>query len=325
MNKIGIDIMGGDNAPHAPLNAAVKYAKDFKNIQIHAYGTVDAFGNKAYPENFIQHIVTEVITNEEEPAMAVRRKKDSSIVVGAKDLKEKKIDAFLSSGSTGALVAAGVFIVKRIEGIERPALPTFIPSPVKNTPSIFLDMGANIDCRVNHLVDYAHIANVYAQTMFGINEPKIALLNIGTEAKKGTQLYQDTYKELMADETVNFVGNIEPRDLLNTKNDIIVMDGFTGNMVLKTVEGNLSFFGSSLKEIYMSSILTKISALFVKKKLDKFKKQFDYTEIGGTPIFGIQELVIKAHGSSNEHALFNAIDKANIMIDRDFISQIKEG
>ncbi|MGL5021641.1 MAG: phosphate acyltransferase PlsX [Mycoplasmatales bacterium] len=324
MNKIGIDIMGGDNAPIAPMNAAIKFANDNKDIEIHGYGTKEVFENIQLPLNFIKCIITEVITNDEEPAMAVRRKKDSSITKGAKDLKEGKINAFLSSGSTGALVAAGVFIAKRIEGIERPALPTFISSPIKGTLSIFLDMGANIECKPQHLVDYANMANIYAKTMFDIKEPKIALLNIGTEAKKGNQLYQETYKALEL-ENLNFVGNLEPRDLLTTTNDIVVMDGFTGNMVLKTVEGNLSFFGNSLKQIYMTNIFTKISALFVKKKLDVFKKQFDYTEIGGTPIFGIQELIIKAHGSSNELALYNAIVKANDMIDRDFISQIKKG
>ncbi len=323
MYKIGFDLMGGDYAPTGPMEAALKYAKENQENQLFLYGLADCFENLELPSNITPVIVTQVIENNDEPALAIRRKKDSSIVVGSKALKNNEIDAFISSGSTGALVAAGVFIAKRIPGIERPALPGFFPSPNKSTPTIFLDIGANIETKPNHLVDYSKLASLYAKLIYGIDNPKVALLNIGTEEKKGTQLYQETYQLLKEEATVNFVGNMEPRDILTTSNDIVVMDGFTGNMVLKTVEGNLSFFSKTLKDIFKSSPISIVAALLVKGKLSNFKKDFDYTKVGGTPIFGIEKLIIKAHGSSDSAALYNAIKKSEIMIEKDFAKAAK--
>lgn len=321
--RIAIDINGGDHAPVAPMQAALKYANDFPNMEVHIIGLENDLDVEV-PKNVVKHPTTQVITNEEEPASALRQKKDSSIVVGANLLKNNEIDAFLSSGSTGAQVAAATLIVRRIKGISRPALPGFLPSPGKKTPKIILDIGANIETKPEHLHEYAQIADVYAKTMFDIKSPKVALLNIGTEEKKGTELYRETYKLLKEDEVLNFVGNIEARDIIQSDADIIVMDGFVGNMVLKTLEGNLSFFKHSLEGVFKKSILTKLSYLFVRKGLNDFANGFDYTEIGGTPIFGVQKLMIKAHGSSNEKALYNALKKAGEMAEKDFISKIGE-
>lgn len=323
MKKIAIDINGGDFAPVAPLNAAIKYAKDFPNTEVHIIG-LEKDMDVELPKNVVKHITTQVITNEEEPARALRAKKDSSIVVGANLLKTDEIDAFLSSGSTGAQVAAATLIVRRIPGISRPALPGFLPGAGRKYPRIILDIGANIEAKPEHLHEYAQIANVYFQTMYGVKTPKVALLNIGTEEKKGTELYKETFQLLKADETLDFIGNVEARDVMTSEADIVVMDGFVGNMVLKNLEGNLMLFKNSLEGIFKKSIFTKLAYLVVRGGLNDFADQFDYTEIGGTPIFGVQKLMIKAHGSSNELALYNALKKAEEMAEKDFISQIGE-
>ncbi len=323
--KIGIDIMGGDNAPKAPINAALKYAKDFSNCELVLYGNqqyLDEIENK--PSNVSFCYTTEVIEVCDDPALSIRRKKDSSLVVGAKALANKEIDAFISAGSTGAIVSAGFFIVKRLKGVERPSLPGIFPINGGEKHAILLDVGANSEAKPNHLHDQAKLASIYMSKVYKIKSPNVKLLNIGEEASKGNDLYKETYELLKNDDNLNFTGNIEPRYIFNTEADVIVVDGFTGNMVLKTLEGTVSLFSGSLKEIFKSNILTMLAYLPIKGKMNDFKKNLDYKEIGGTPLFGVNELLIKAHGSSNEKALYNAIGQGCKLVDEKFIEDIKK-
>lgn len=323
--KIGLDIMGGDNAPSAPIAAATKYAQEFNQHHIYLYGSkeaLDLVDDKI--ENIIKVVTTEVIEVCDDPALSIRRKKDSSLVVGSRALANKEIDAFISAGSTGAIVSAGFFIVKRIKGIERPALPGIFPINNGTKKAIILDVGANSETKPVHMLDQAKLASIYMKEIYGVTSPNVKLLNIGEEASKGTELYKQTYELLENEQTINFTGNIEPRYIFNTEADVIVVDGFTGNMVLKTLEGTSKLYSTSLREIFSSSILTKLSYLSIKSKMDKFKKNLDYKEIGGTPLFGVNEILIKAHGSSNDKALYNALKQGVVMYEQDYINKIKK-
>ncbi len=324
--KIGIDIMGGDLAPHAPMDAALKYAVDNKDDEVFVFGSEDVLKDFADGINNIKKVyTTEVINVCDDPAMSIRRKKDSSLVVGAKQLANKEIDAFVSAGSTGAIVSAGYFIVKRIEGVERPALPGLFPTNNGEKTAMILDVGANADAKADHLHTQAKLGLTYMKEVYKIDAPKVALLNIGAEEKKGTDLYKETYSLLSSDDKINFIGNIEARDIFNSEADVIVVDGFTGNMVLKSIEGTAKLFGDGLKSVYKSSIITKLAYLPIKSKLSKFKKNLDYKEIGGTPLFGIKEVLIKAHGSSNDFALYNALKQAKKMKEVDVIDKTQLG
>lgn len=324
MHKIGFDLMGGDNAPMANIAAAHSFLKSNKSGELFLFGTEEhkhLFADNAR----VSYITTsEVIKSDEEPVFAIRRKKDSSLVVGAKYLNEKKIDCFISAGSTAAIIASGVFIVRRIEGIERPAITGLLPSSTKAKPTLLLDLGANVEPKTSHMMQYAMIANIYMRDVLKVSEPKIALLNIGTESNKGTTLLKETYSNL-EQSNFNFVGNIEAREVLTTSADIILMDGLSGNVMLKTLEGSVAFFNTSLKEIFKANALTLLAAILVKSKLMNFKKQLDYKEIGATPVFGVDGLLLKAHGSSDEKAFLSALNNVDAIIESDFINKVKRG
>ncbi len=324
--KIGFDVFGGDNSPSANINAANRFAADFPEIELVLFGKEEVINESINQDlkNITVVNAPDKILGEDEPTMAIRRKKQSSIVVGANALKKDEIDCFVSAGNTGALVAAGVFIVKRIDGVDRPALPGIMPSKENKDGVLLLDLGANIDAKPEQLVQYAKMAKVYKEQVLNCKNPKIALLNIGSEPTKGTELYREAYQQL-SESDLNFTGNIEPRYILNTDNDIIVMDGFAGNMVLKTLEGSMSFMKSTLKEVFLSSLKTKIGALLIKGKFDNVKKQMDYHEVGGTPILGLNKLMVKAHGSSSENTFYNALIAARKMVDANMLEEIKKG
>ncbi len=326
MIKIGFDVFGGDNSPAAPIAAATKFAKKNKDIEIVLYGNQEIINREL--DSSISNIkivnATEKIEGNDDPTMAIRKKKNSSIVIGAKALKNDEIDCFLSAGNTGALVAAGVFVVRRLKGIDRPALPGFLPSKNKNTPTLLLDLGANVDAKPEHLMQYAKLATIYLQSVSAIDNPKVSLLNIGEEENKGTDLYKTTHK-LLLESDLNFAGNMEAREILTTNTDIILMDGFVGNMILKSLEGAIGFFNQSLKEVFLANFKTKIGALLVKSKLKQVGKQMDYKEIGATPILGLDKLMLKAHGSSDEKAFYSALVSAKKMIEADLMTSIKKG
>lgn len=318
---IALDGMGGDHAPGEIIDGAVKSLLEFEDIHIHIYGDEDKMSPfmKQHDRLTVIHC-TEKIEAEDEPVRAIRRKKDASMVRMAQSVKDGESDACVSAGNTGALMAAGLFIVGRIDGIDRPALSPTLPT-INGQGFVFLDVGANADAKPDHLRQYAIMGSIYAQKVRGIENPRVGLLNIGTEEGKGNELTKSAYT-LLSDAPINFIGNVESRDLLSGVADVVVSDGFTGNMVLKTIEGTAAGFFTMLKEVYGSSLKSKLSAAMVKDDLRGLKKKMDYTEYGGAGLFGLNSPVIKAHGSSNANAIFNAIRQARTMVQYDVCGTI---
>ncbi|WP_025785094.1 phosphate acyltransferase PlsX [Sporosarcina sp. D27] len=321
--KIAVDAMGGDHAPKEIIAGVMQSLQEYNDIHIQLFGDEEKM--KPYltaHDRLTVYPCSEVITSDDEPVRAVRRKKDASMVRMAKAVNDGEADACVSAGNTGALMAAGLFIVGRIDGIERPALAPTLPT-IGGEGFVLLDVGANADAKPSQLVQYAIMGSIYAEKVRGIQNPRVGLLNIGTEAGKGNDLTKATYDELMK-APLNFIGNIEARDLLTGTTDVAVTDGFTGNMVLKTIEGTASGLFSMIKDVFASSIKTKISAALVKDDLRGLKKQMDYTEYGGAGLFGLNAPVIKAHGSSNANAVKNAIRQARIMAEHHVSETIRE-
>lgn len=323
--KIVVDAFGGDNAPLEILKGAALAHKEY-GVEIILTGD-SAIIEKCMSDNgissdgiTIEH-APDVITMHDEPTSILRQNKNSSMAVAFNVLNEGRADAFVSAGSTGAVVVGGTLIIKRIKGIKRPALASMIPS--KDKPFLMLDIGANADCRPEMLAQFGIMAHVYLTGVEGINNPKIALLNIGTEDTKGDELRKQTY-ELLSKEPINFVGNIESREICNGKVDAVVADGFTGNITLKLIEGVASTLFSLLKRVFYKNIITKISTLALKKGLYSLKSKMDYTEVGGALLLGVQKPVIKAHGSSNAKAIKNAIRQAMIFAENSIVSQISD-
>ncbi|WP_433749643.1 phosphate acyltransferase PlsX [Falsibacillus pallidus] len=311
--RIAIDAMGGDNAPNEIVLGAVKAAREFNDLNITLYGNENEISKYISKEDRVEIIhAEEVILGTDEPVRAVRRKKNSSMVMMAQAVADGYADACVSAGNTGALMAAGLFIVGRIEGIERPALAPTLPT-LDGKGFVMLDLGANADAKAEHLLQYAIMGSIYAEKVRGIPNPRVGLLNIGTEEKKGNDLTKEAFK-LIKESGVNFVGNVESRDLLQGPADVVVTDGFTGNMVLKTIEGTAMSVFSMLKETLMSNMKTKLAAGLIKSDLMKIKGKMDYSEYGGAALFGLNAPVVKAHGSSNETAFYNAVKQTKEMI-----------
>ncbi|MCE4956781.1 phosphate acyltransferase PlsX [Macrococcoides caseolyticum] len=321
MIKIAVDLMGGDNAPEIVLDAIEMFLSQYEDVEIQGYG-LEAY-NKINHERYQFFPCTEQITMEDEPVRSVRRKKDASMVRAAEAVKLKNADACVSAGNTGALMSAGLFVVGRIKGVERPALAMTLPT-IDNKGFILLDMGANADAKPEHLVQYAKMANVYAKANRKIKQPTIGLANIGTEDKKGNTLTKETFALLKEESSLNFIGNIEPKTLLNHSADIVVTDGFTGNIILKTLEGTATNIFKMLKSTLMGSTKNKIAASFIKKDLSALKDKMDYSEYGGAVLFGVNGLVIKAHGSSDKTAFFNALRQARIAIEEDVVATLSK-
>jgi phosphate acyltransferase len=320
--KIAIDAMGGDHAPKEIVLGALKAIDTYSDVEITLVGDENKINPYLKDRNRISIIHTEeVITGTDEPVRAVRRKKNASMVLAAKEVAEGRADACISAGNTGALMAAGLFIVGRIEGIERPALSPTLPT-IGGEGFVLLDVGANADAKPEHLVQYALMGSIYSQKVRGIDHPRVGLLNIGTEANKGNELTKHTY-EMLKKADVNFIGNIEARDLLNGVADVAVTDGFTGNMVLKTIEGTALSIFKMLKSALMSNLKSKLAAAVLKPNLLKLKTQMDYSEYGGAGLFGLKAPVIKAHGSSDAKAIFSAIRQTREMIEHQVIGTIQ--
>jgi phosphate acyltransferase len=320
--KLAVDAMGGDHAPKEIVLGVDKALKEFQDIEILLYGDEAEISQYITPGERLNIIHTdEMITGTDEPVRAVRRKKNASMVLMAQAVADGKADACISAGNTGALMTAGLFIVGRIEGVERPALAPTLPT-LDGKGFLMLDMGANVDAKPEHLVQYAIMGSIYAEKVRGIKNPKVGLLNIGSESKKGNELTKKTFG-LLSDTNIHFIGNVESRDLLDGAADVVVTDGFTGNMVLKTIEGTALSIFSMLKKTLTSSFKTKMAAGLIKNDLKDLKNMLDYSEYGGAGLFGLNAPVIKAHGSSNENALFNAIRQAKTMVENDVSNTIK--
>ncbi|ANB59561.1 phosphate acyltransferase PlsX [Anoxybacteroides amylolyticum] len=311
--KIAIDAMGGDHAPKEIVLGAVKAVQHFSDLEITLFGKEEVVRPFLPETDRIQLVHTEeVIEATDEPVRAVRRKKQASMVLMAEEVKQGRAHACISAGNTGALMAAGLFIVGRIGGIERPALAPTLPT-LDGKGFVFLDVGANVDARPEHLLQYALMGSIYAEKARGIAKPRVGLLNVGTEDQKGNDLAKRAF-QLMQSANIHFVGNVEARDLLEGVADVVVTDGFTGNVALKTIEGTAISMFTMLKEALTSSFSSKLAAAVLKPKLLDIKKKMDYSEYGGAALFGLNAPVIKAHGSSDANAIFHAIRQAREMV-----------
>ena len=322
--KIVIDAMGGDHAPQSVVEGAMLAIESLDQIEeITLVGDQDKIKPFLTNETKISIIhTTEVISADDEPVRAVRRKKDASLVLMAKEVKEGRADACLSAGNTGALMSAGLFQVGRIKGIERPALSPTLPT-IDEKGFVFLDVGANVDAKPKQLLQYGIMGSIYSEKVRGIKNPKVGLLNVGTEAGKGHELTRQAY-DLLSEAPLNFIGNVEARDLFEGVADVVVTDGYSGNVALKTIEGTAQLMFSLLKETFMASLKTKLAASVLKKDLKQLKNKLDYSEYGGAGLFGLAAPVIKAHGSSNGRAIYNAIKQASHMVENKVTAVIEE-
>jgi len=323
--KIIVDGMGGDNAPQDIVQGAVQAVNEF-HIDIIIVGKEKVIEKELdkynYPNERIEVLdAQDIITNEDDPAMAIRRKKDSSMVVGLRALKEGIGDGFVSAGNTGALLAGGMLIVKRIKGVDRAALASVYPN--LNSISLLVDAGANVDSKPDYLRQFALMGSIYMENVMAINNPKVGLVNIGAEEGKGNQLVKEAYY-LLKDANINFIGNLEGRDLPQGEADVIVCDGFAGNIVLKTTEGVAISLFSQLKEVLTSNIKSKLGAILLQSELKSLKSQLDYREYGGAPLLGTQKPIVKAHGSSDAYAIKNAIGQMISFINKDVINIISK-
>lgn len=319
--KVIIDMYGGDNAPKAPILGAAMAAKEL-GVEIVAVGN-EAEMRKICEENDISGFefidAPMVMPVCAEPTEVMKSYKESSLAVGLRALADGRGDAFVSAGSTGAIVVGATLIVKRIKGIKRAALASVIPGLDRSY--MLLDLGANVECRPEMLCQFASMGSIYMNKLEGVESPEVGLINIGAEESKGGELQKEAYK-LLKESDLNFIGNVEPRDLPKGVCDVAVADGWTGNIVLKLTEGLVSAFGKKLKGVMMSSLLTKLGALTMKGALTDFKKSMDYTERGGAPLLGIAKPVIKAHGSSDPKAFMNAVRQAKAFYEQDVVGNI---
>lgn len=322
---IAVDGMGGDNSPSEVVKGCIDAINEY-NVNIIITGAEDKIRDEAKKYNFDKdklEIVDakEVITNNEHPVMAIRKKKESSLYKALKLVKDGKADGIISAGSTGALMAGATFIIGRIKGIDRVALSPIMPG--KNSPFMVSDSGANVDCKPQYLLQFALMGKIYFENILGVKNPSIGLVNIGAEKEKGNELTKAAY-QLLKETDFNFVGNVEPREVSSGDVNVLVCDGFVGNTILKMYEGVAANIFEMLKSEIMSSTKAKIGALLMKDVFGDFKKKFDYTEYGGSPFLGANGIVIKAHGSSNAKAFKNAIRQTKICYDNGIIDKISK-
>ena len=332
--KIILDAMGGDHAPEAPVMGAIQAAKDF-NAQITLVGKGDQIlevmrknGINDLPAGMEIANADEVVDMHDDPANVIRKKKNSSMVIGLRMVADGEGDAFVSAGSTGALLSGATLIVKRVKGIRRAAMGPVMPNKAGGK-TVILDCGANAECTPEFLLQFGLVGSLYAKKYLGVENPKVGLLNIGTEDSKGTPLQKEAYVLLTGaakQGILNFVGNVEARDVPLGAVDVVVCDGFAGNVLLKTIEGTAMFMGSLMKhKIFKRNIFSVIGYLFCKPGVDEVMKMMDYREIGGTQFLGIKNPVIKAHGSSDALAFCNAVRQAMDAASSDISEELEMG
>ncbi|MGX0345128.1 phosphate acyltransferase [Staphylococcus cohnii] len=321
MVKIAIDMMGGDDAPGIILEAVEKAVNDFKDLEIILFGDQNKC-NINHGRVEVRHC-TEAITMEDEPVRAIKRKKNSSMVRMAEAVKSGEADGCVSAGNTGALMSAGLFIVGRIKGVERPALVLTLPT-VSGKGFVFMDVGANADAKAEHLLQYAQLGNIYAQKIRNIEQPSVALLNIGTEAAKGNTLTKKAFNLMEEQQEFHFAGNVEAKVLMDDAADVVVTDGYTGNMILKNLEGVAKSIGKMLKTTLLSNFKNKLAALVLRKDLNELTTKMDYAEYGGSVLLGLNGIVVKAHGSSNAKAFYSAIRQAKVAGELNIVDTMRE-
>lgn len=325
MKKIAVDAMGGDNAPQAIVEGVNQALADFSDIEIQLYGDEAKIKTYLKANDRVSIIHTdEKINSDDEPVKAIRKKKQASMVLGAQAVKDGKADAVLSAGNTGALLAAGLLVVGRIKNIDRPGLMSSLPT-IDGKGFNMLDLGANAENTAHHLHQYAILGSFYAKNVRGVAHPRIGLLNNGTETTKGDPLRKETFALLAADESLNFIGNIEARDLMNGVADVVVTDGFTGNAVLKSIEGTALGIMEQLKtSIKQAGLRAKLGALLLKNSLYDLKDSLDYSGAGGAVLFGLKAPVVKCHGSSDAKSVYYTIKQIRIMLETDVVGQLVE-
>ena len=323
--KIAIDAMGGDNAPLEIVKGVHLAAKKHSSIELYLIGDEEAITGilNSYEKLDNIHIVhtNQVITMNDEPMLIMKEKSECSMAKGLKMLKENEVDGFISAGSTGALHSGSTLIVRKIKGIRRSAIATIIPF---ENPILLLDSGANPTVTADILNQWAILGATYMNKMLGVANARVGLLNNGTEEHKGTPVIQEAYQLLKENNIINFVGNVESRELPNSPCDVLLTDGFTGNITLKLLEGMAKFFFGSLKRIYKKNVKTKMSFVLVKNDLKSLKNSFDASKYGGAPLLGLSKPVIKAHGSSNAFDIDNAIRQTKEFIEAKIIDQVSE-
>lgn len=324
--RIAVDAFGGDNSPDEIIKGSVM-AASHADCEIILVGDENIIKNKLEEfgysgDKITVHHASEVIDGEDSPVEAVRHKRDSSMVVALKLCKNKEADAVVSAGNTGAYFAGAFRTLGRIKGIKRPALTAFMPT-VNKTKSVMMDVGANADCKPENLEQFGQMGSLYAEKILGIENPKVYLVNIGTEEHKGNDLSQKAYVMLKENQNINFCGNIESRELTSGIADVIVCDGFTGNVIIKSIEGTASALFGLIKKSFMKNFATKLSALMMKPHISELKSMLDYSEYGGVPLLGIDGVVIKAHGSSDAKAFENAIKSAIVFSETGLNDELK--
>ena len=326
--RIAIDGMGGDNAPQAVVDGVIKAINEYSDLEFYITGPEEIIKEELHKQNYEGDKITvvnatEVISNNEHPARAIKRKKDSSLCKALELVKEKTCDAVISAGSTGAFLTGCTLIVGRIKGVKRPALTPIMPG--KNGPFMIVDAGANVDCKPEYLVQFAYMGKEYYKGVLKGENPSIGLVNIGSEEEKGNDLTKNTHKLLKEEENLNFIGNIEPRDITTGNTNVLVCDGFVGNTILKMYEGTAStVLKIIVEEILSSGAKAKIGAFLLKPVFKSIKKKFDYKEYGGAPFLGVDGICIKAHGSSDGKAIKNAIRQSKEFHDNKVLDKIKE-
>ena len=324
--RIAIDGMGGDNAPEEIVKGCVEAAREISD-ELYIVGIEEAIRKelkkyRVVPDNIKIVNATQVITGEDSPVKAVRKKKDSSLVKSILLVKEGKCDVAVSAGNTGALMAGALLMLGRIRGIERPAIGTVYPQ-VDGRLTFLADAGANPECKPSQLLQFALMGSIYMQKVLDVEEPKVGLVNIGTEDHKGTAVLKETY-QLLKDSSLNFVGNIEAREIPYGPVDVFVCDGFTGNNLLKLTEGLAQRTIEMIRDLFMTNPLTKLSAVAMMKQLKELKALLDYSEYGAAPLLGIQGAVLKMHGSSNANAVRSSILKSRAYVEENVVSIISE-
>ncbi|MFO7815073.1 MAG: phosphate acyltransferase PlsX [Halanaerobiales bacterium] len=325
--RIVIDAMGGDKAPDEIIKGAIEAVNDFSDLTCILTGKKKKIKKILNDNNFNSNSIkvvdaSQVVTMSDKPSEVLRKKKDSSLIVGTNLVKDKKAEAFISAGNTGAVMASGIFNIGRVSKVKRPPIATVFPSKIGKT--IVLDAGANVDSSPQHLIQFAIMGQIYAEQVLNINNPRVGLLSIGEEQEKGNKLNKNTY-ELMKEENEinNFIGNVEGRDIFKGNCDVVVCDGFVGNIVLKTTEGVASFVFDLLKDTLTKNLKSKVGALLLKNELKEMKDKVDYRQYGGAPLLGLEGIVIISHGSSDSQAIYSAIKVAREAIQNNVVEIIE--
>lgn len=325
--RIVVDGFGGDFAPEEILFGCIAALEEKQDLELIVTGDEQAFRKiienekKTVPSRMSFVATTEIVENEDDPIAAIKKKKDSSLVVGLRLVSEQKGDAFVSAGNTGAVLTGATLIIKRIRGIKRAALCPTIPT--KKGKAVIVDVGANAECKPEFYPQFAMMGTVYAKELLGIKNPKSGLINIGVEHHKGTSTVVEAHKLLQKEGTIRFVGNIEARDVLNGDAEVLVSDGWTGNITLKTLEGTAQTLFYFLKDVFYQNSLTKLAAAILKPGLSRVKKMMDAKEVGGAPLLGLNAPVVKAHGNSDRVAYKNAILFAATLAEKDVCGKIR--